>query len=387
MENLEMKTIVIFDVEGPLVNPKFDLAWVLLDKLLAEEKITQDTYDLVKRFDDYDDARWLKEREKKVWSTGTTPAISRLIATWCGMKDREILDFVKEGIVVNKGVPELMSFLEDNNIETYLVSSSAPQQAITTREQFKHIPPSQVFCAGKQLKSNEKEYLDSLHKENKPLVSAELGMRSPTEILEDQRELGGFIQNYLLNCKKWVDDYDSGGENLEAIQKEQDLLFENIKDSDLKKSLEYIIKYQKGMRGGHRKAEIVEQIKEQNPDAKIVYVGDSIVDADVKADIVIATNCKDKYAIQSCDISIATTDFKYVKEIFEDIHEGRVRDIPTYVEQRQSVWYNNEEVHIFSQEDIENNLGEVLGTNTEFKKKLKDSYSHLLIEKQETNAK
>ena len=83
--------LIAFDVEGPIINPNFDFAWLTLENLVKKNDL-QKLHDKVKVFDEYDDKRWLHERTMEGHSTGATPIVASLLSIACGAKNDTLLD-------------------------------------------------------------------------------------------------------------------------------------------------------------------------------------------------------------------------------------------------------------------------------------------------------
>jgi len=364
--------IVVSDIEGPLVNPKFDLAWELMDKLKDEGKIDQNLYDLVKRFDDYDDARWLAERNTMGWSTGTTPVISMLIAAYSGMSDEDIVSFVQDRILINEGIYDMMAFLKEQDVDTYLVSSSAPQQALIAAKELS-VPFSRVFCAGNQLQPSQAALLDCKD------LEASIDMRSVINYLSQHKEtLESFVIKYLNTCKRWVDSKENDEEyNLGSIENYLNTMFDEIQDAGLRDTLTYLLRDQNGMRGGYKKAEIITQLKQDNSNAIIVYIGDSVVDTDALrvADFAITTNCTSKLALAVSDINLATQDMKYLDCVIADLHAGKVtNDVSKYIAENLATKFDPAHMTISGSVRILDQMPKVIEENHVAKTRLQQTY-------------
>ncbi|MEM2934297.1 MAG: hypothetical protein QXL78_05155 [Methanocellales archaeon] len=347
-----MKYIIAFDVEGPIANPSFDFTWLCL------EHTSKQFYERIKFFDEYDDLRWVHERDKRgtKHSTGTTPLISLLAAACEGFSDGQLKEIAREKMKLSRGAKELLKWLIcEREILPYFITSSYPAVSLLLGRKF-NIPSSHIYCAGNQLSREE------LLKFNyNPDFDVELQLRSPVELWnKKQVEVVEFLEEYLANCLELRNCYlqNQRKGNIKALLKLQRKIFEGVKDGELRASLIALILKQKGVMGGHNKKRV---LKKLSPDPKYaIYLGDGIVDADCLeyANYGIAVNCINSFALHSCKFNIATANEAFLIPIFEQILDGKFK-----LEQTRS----SDELIIYPQRDIKNKLDEVKKVNSYYR--------------------
>jgi predicted HAD superfamily phosphohydrolase len=355
--------IIAFDVEGPIASPSFDFTWISL------EQTTKQFHEKIKLFDEYDDLRWERERNKKIkhkHSTGTTPLIS-LLATACeGFTDLKLKKIAREKLKLSRGIEELLKWLiNERQIIPYLITSSYPAISLLLGRKFK-IPSSHIYCAGNQL--NRKELLKF---DSNPNLNLELHQRSPLKLWrKNQSEAIEFLNKYLENCIELRNLYlyiqekknknNKNKNKNKFLLKQQQKIFREIKDIELKTSLINLILKQKGVMGAHNKKKV---LKKLSPDPKYaIYIGDGIVDADSLeyANHGIALNCIDKFALHSCKLNIATANEALLIPILEEILKGKFK---LKIKQNQL----SNELYIFNQKDIKAKYEEVKKINSYFR--------------------
>jgi len=327
--------VVVFDVEGPIINPKFDFAWLMIENLAKESRI-RDLNDRVKAFDEYDDNRWLHERRAKGHSTGTTPVISSLLAIAHGATNELFLTLARKQLTLTPGATQLLTWLKNaNGIEPYFVSSAHPAAVLPVAYQL-GISSSHVFCNGRQLTMKEAEKFDKKRREkpndNNQIMLNEIQERFPYERYSNSKILRQFLDDYLEICIEMNKLYAQSETNESALQskkREQLELLGRIKkeDSNLAKDLRYLLYSEDGVMGAHRKKQalIIIEKREKVKKESIIYVGDSIVDADplAYAGHGISVNCTNKEALLSSRINVATPSLESLIPLIEFIASNK----------------------------------------------------------------
>jgi predicted HAD superfamily phosphohydrolase len=348
---------IAFDVEGPIWK-NFDLAWLTLEKLVKPE-IRKSFYEKVRVFDSYDDLRWIEERARKGHSTGTTPIISSLIAFLSGLRNKHLLSATRSYAKPMEGVGELVDWLRSRELDPYFISSSHPASALHASYTF-GIKSRKTYCSGKQLSKRELEVFDKPRRSmGKRFIDFELGHRFPFEGLGEKGELRHFLDSYLELCERMNKVYKAKAKgDLEELKKEQILLLERVKDERLRESLDYLLYRERGVMGGHRKREILEEIG-----GEIIYIGDSIVDADAleyssRNGLGIAINCTNKQALLACDLNLVCNSLMELKRVISNFLSGR--NLRTKLGRRK----------LFGRKEIEENLEGVIEENRKMRERL-----------------
>nr|MDO8135152.1 hypothetical protein [Candidatus Njordarchaeum guaymaensis] len=327
--------VVSFDVEGPIINPKFDFAWLTIENLAKESKI-KDLNDRVKAFDEYDDNRWLHERKVKGHSTGTTPIISSLLAISRGASNELLLTLAREHLRLTPGATQLITWLKNTKgIEPYFVSSAHPAAILSFAYQL-GVSSSHVFCNGRQLTQKEAENFDKKRREkpedNNQTMLNEVQERFPYERYSDSKILRQFLESYLDLCTKingLLAQSEINERALDSAKREQLGLLGGVKkeDSSLAKDLRYLLYSEDGVMGAHKKTHALMLIekREKVKKASLIYVGDSIVDADplAYAGHGISVNCTNKEALLSSRINVATPSLESLVPLIEFIASGK----------------------------------------------------------------
>jgi predicted HAD superfamily phosphohydrolase len=327
--------VVSLDVEGPIINPKFDFSWLIVEKLAKGGKI-KDFNDRVKAFDEYDDNRWLRERKVGGHSTGTTPIISSLFAIAHGTNNEAFHTLAKDNLTFSPGATQLLSWLKNTKgIEPYFVSSAHPAAILPVAYQLE-ISSSHVFCNGCQLTQKEAETFDKKRREkpddNSQTMMNEIRERFPYEKYLNSKVLRQFLDEYLEICVKINSLYAESQINekaLQAAEKEQlRILGEARKeDSSLAKDLKYLLFSEDGVMGAHKKKQalVVIEKREKVKKEKLVFIGDSIVDADpiAYAGHGISVNCTNKDALLSSRINLATPSLESLIPLLEFVISGK----------------------------------------------------------------
>lgn len=319
---MEKRFVVSTDVEGPIINPKFDFAWTMTENLVKENNII-DLIDRVKAFDEYDDNRWLYERKAEGHSTGTTPLISSLLTIAYGGDNKLLLKLAREHSTFTPGATQLLAWLkETKRIEPYLISGAHPAAVVPVAYKL-GISSSHVFCDGYQLTQREAEDFDKIRRakpdENDQTMLSEIKARFPYEKYLNSQNLCRFLDRYMELCSKINELYaqDPISERaLQSMKREQLSLLGEVRKthSSLAKDLRYLLYSEDGVMGAHRKKHALTLIEEREKVEKecLIYIGDGMVDADpiAYAGYGISVNCTNKDALFSSRLNVATPDLE-----------------------------------------------------------------------------
>jgi hypothetical protein len=353
------KYIVGLDVEGVLVNPAADFAWLTYDKLLSERTKAIFPREVCEFYDSkYDDGRYLFELNKKIekkWSTGTWPFLSLALAAYDGIIDDELIKYANLITQKNPGTDELLKHsIKKSEGKVYLITSSYPAVPLKIAYEF-GIPFENVFSLGGN-------YCDSKRK-----LENTVRLRSPLWSLLDLKlewKLGQFLYQYLYVCERLGRAYEKKDEDqIYHLVTEHDRIFENI-DHPASRILKECFLEQNMCMGSHRKVEALKSVAKEE---KTIYVGDGIVDAmPIKfADYGISMNMTNEHALFFSRLNIATTDVSNLIPIFDSIFEGRFNP------KRLKKELDSDNVKIFTSEDIQQKTKEVIAINREMKAELK----------------
>ncbi|MCS4542459.1 MAG: hypothetical protein HY929_09155 [Euryarchaeota archaeon] len=358
MASKSLNYIIAFDVEGPILNPAIDFAWLSLKKFAKE------FYEKVKLFDEYDDLRWVYERDKNGHSTGAMPLISLCACICKSITDEALLQLAKKSVIENLGTKEVLDWLKEKEIPVYFVTSSYP--AVSLIEGYRHgIKSSHIYCSGYQLSEEKAKYFNF-----KRDLTEELRERSPVSKLKMfQTELSGFLGDYLQNCSELRSAYIKNNvSKIETLKKEQELVFKKIREKELREELTYLLYEEKGIMGSHNKKRVLQSISTYE---NIIYIGDGIVDCDALAysKYGISLNCTNDYALLSSKINVATNNIANIIPIISEIIKGNfnVNKIKND--------FTSDEIKIFSNNDIKNNLPNIKNINNFFKSILRENTS------------
>jgi predicted HAD superfamily phosphohydrolase len=345
-----------FDQEGVVNNVSTDLAKSMIANSRLKEIYMSRVFD---GFDPLDDEHWRQQRKKKGHSTGATPVIALMVAAIDGKKDSYLLELAESEIEPNPGADEMVEYAKKMG-EVFLVTNSYPGGALLTAKRL-GIPSSHVYSMGHQAEGTRGK-LDGM------ALEEELELRSPLTILSKYRkELDIFLDRYLESCNKIMNFYQNGEDNLNDLINSQLRLFHEIKDPQLREELEYLLVNERGIMGGHRKAQVVDMHSPGGRNA--IAIGDSIVDADMLAlaQYGISVNCTNKEALFSCKLNTVVRDFKHMNEIFEPIGRGMT---PIDIEEA----IKKEAIQVYSQKTIMESLNAVTAVNKDAKDHLKKFY-------------
>jgi predicted HAD superfamily phosphohydrolase len=390
---LNKKFVVAFDVEGPIVDPSFDFAWLVLENLVKVNDL-KTLSEKVKVFDEYDDNRWLRERGMEGHSTGTTPIVSSLLAVAYGAKNEDFLNLAKQHLKLTPGASRLLGWLKDEKrIQPYFISSAHPAAVLPVAYKL-GIPSSHVFCSGYQLAQAKAESYDKQRTEkldsDDQTMQKEIKERFPYEKYSNSESLQNFLNRFLDLCVEMNKSYASGRTDEEAVrnsrEKQLRLLEEARKEiSTLADDLRYLLYSEDGVMGAHRKKralmsiEKLEKAKKEN----LIYSGDSIVDADAiaYAGYGISINCTNRQALISSKINVATTTLESLIPIIEHISSGAdlTIELRDTIQERinEAISPGNQTTpptRIFTRNEIDNKIEAVMQANRlckEYMKKIK----------------
>jgi predicted HAD superfamily phosphohydrolase len=328
------KFIFAFDVEGPIVNPSFDFSWLTLENLVKSDDL-KTISEKVRIFDEYDDNRWLRERGMEGHSTGTTPIITSLLAVAYGAKNDDFLDLANRHLKLTPGAGQLLRWLKDEKrVQPFLISSANPAAILPVAYKF-GVLSSHVFCSGLQLTRTVAERYDKLRTttpdNEQETIREEMKERFPYDKYSNSESLRRFLDMFLDLCVEMNKSYASGRTDEEIVrssrEKQLKLLGEARKDvGTLAEDLRYLLYSEDGVMGGHRKKRALMLIEKQEKTRKekLVYSGDSIVDADAIAFAGhgISINCTNRQALISSKINVATPNLESLIPIMEHIVSG-----------------------------------------------------------------
>jgi predicted HAD superfamily phosphohydrolase len=326
--------VVAFDVEGPVVNPRFDFAWLILEELIKRSD-KQELYRKVKIFDEYDDERWRHERETQGHSTGATPIISSLLSIAFGTKNNTLLDIARKNIDFTPGAKELVEWLKDQKIQPYLISGAHPAAILPVAYEL-GIASSHVFCNGYQLTQKKAESFDRKRQGKTANIEKtlleEIQERFPYDDYSRSEALLEFLNKYLDVCSRMHAYYlanriDEKALGLLKAEQEQFLGEVGDKDPRLAEDLWYLLYSEVGLMGAHRKklALIEIQRRENVGRESLIYTGDGLVDADPLAysGHGISINCTKEETLLSSQINIATPTVFSLSHVIELSSSGR----------------------------------------------------------------
>jgi len=356
------------DIEGPFVNPKADFAW-FTNEILSPETKKLFPLDLCKTYDGgYDDGRYFHELGRSTrHSTGMWPQLSLAIAAYDGKTDDDLIALARKTTKLNPGGDKLMKYLLKNfDAEVYPITSSYPAVALIIAKDL-GIPFDQVTTNGFQPPQKH------IHK---PDFVDEVKQRSPMRILsQNRKELGKFLVPYVKTCEALAECYGMvpkdrirAEEAIGALLSRHNDLFEDVNDSNLRSTLEYMLLTEEGVMGSHRKVDAMRRVHD---DRRLwTYLGDSIVDAmPIEfADYGISINMKDRHALSFSKLNAATTDVStmipiFERMLYEDFNPVRLKGELDF-----------EEIRVFTPHDIQKDIEKVIQANGEAKEKLKAMY-------------
>jgi predicted HAD superfamily phosphohydrolase len=302
-----------FDKEGVLENGKVNFAKAMLENSGLRDKYFSRIFD---DYDAFDDEHWRKERTRKGHSTGTTPAIALMAVAIDGKDDKYLLDLADGIVEFNPGAKDMVDYAKKMG-EVRIVTNAHPAAMFGLKDEF-NIASSHIYTMGRQAEGGR-------GKLNRMTPEEELEFRSPLAVLGKYRkELEVFLDKYLEACGRIMEHYKTGEGNLADLLNKKVGLFHEVKETELREELEYLLLSERGIMGGHRKAWVVDTYSPRGWGA--VAIDDSIVGADMVAlaQYGISFNCTNKEALLSCKMNAAVTDLSDMNKVFNCIGEGMV---------------------------------------------------------------
>jgi len=308
---------IVLNCEG-IINTPVDFTWIMYQELISEETKRKFSEAVIKTFEKYDYMRWKRQRKQKGHSIGATPLLIDCVAACDGISDSKIIELACSYRQENPGIEKVFDFLKKEHfMQPFIVTNSYPALPLMTAYKY-GIGSSKVFTHGYQLSEREKKFLDSREILD---LEKEVHRRSPLPSLKPKEELENFLREYLNHCTKslYAELYEV---KLRKLTREEIELFKSIKDKDLRKTLQYMFLLEEGIMGGHRKVDVLKKIKDKD---KIVYLGDSVEDADAIrfADYGFAVNCTDEHSLLDATLNLALSNFSDLIPLLKDILDGR----------------------------------------------------------------
>ncbi len=306
---MSLRAAVLFDVEGPVSNPGVDFAYVMLD-LITD--VRDKYFDRVREFDEYDDLRWMWERDRGgSYSTGTTPFITLVLAAIGGLSDRDLVSLAQElsKICVNRGIPELLKSLSDLGADVYLISSAYPAYPLSIACRL-GIPLDRVYTMGYRGVAVNDVYSETIR-------------RSPLGVLARYRgALAELVDNIFDLARSIRDDIMAGRDPRRDVQRLYSLI-KSVRHDDLRETLIRHLVDQSSLMGSRMKADVVRMLRGAYD--CVIYVGDSIVDADAMevSDISISVNCVSPHVLIRSDLCVITEDMRGLAEVIRLSLVGR----------------------------------------------------------------
>lgn len=327
---------VAFDIEGPLIPPSIDFAKLIMEKLVSKPVREKFNDPVTVKFDALDDAAWLYWRAMCGHSTGMMPSVVMCVAGVDGLTDDDLISYSQKCYKLNPGTKELIEYLQEKNVEIYLVTSSYSAIPLTLAQEF-DIPSSHVFTLGHQL---DKKTLAEFDK-NRDLVK-EVKARSPLDMLNKHGAyVEKFLDRYLPFCADAVDVYERGVRE-EVIQLEVEykkVFYDRDARIDITNLLRDLLIDETGVMGGHKKKDVLHRI---DPRGNVLLIADSIVDADATefSNFGITVNCTDQYALLASNVNVVTKNMVDLITIIDNfVFERKEFILPVGVE-----WYSSDEI-------------------------------------------
>ncbi len=366
----EIPDYIGLDVEGPLVNPASDFAWLTYDQLLSEKIRERFPREKCVDYDGkYDDGRYFHELGRsKRHSTGMWPPLSLALAALDGKTDDELIAFAEKTTQLNPGTDKLMKYLKKNFEEVYLITSSYPAVALKIAEKY-NIPFNNIFTNGFQplrfFNPSKKNFIEEV-KERSPI----------SKLSVDREELGNFLTEYQDVCGslglcyestlKNITDY---GGTIRSLLELHNQLFEKVSNPTLYKPLKYLFLSEEGVMGSHRKTDAMRSVDDNN--MLWSFGGDGIVDGMPidYADCGFSINMTNKHALPFSKMNFATTDVSNLIPAFDAMLDGGF-DEPAKMKEK----LDSEKLRVFTTHDIQQDIDAVVKANSETKKKLKELY-------------
>ncbi|HUT82502.1 MAG TPA: HAD family hydrolase [Candidatus Bathyarchaeia archaeon] len=225
--------IAFFDLEGPLcpIDHAAEIVAEIGKKLGKED----DFYQLFEMVSLYDDELFLIDKKEDYWPGDTLKLIAPIIIAFA---DEEMLYDLSRKAELTVGAVELFDFLHQNEIPTYIISTSYTHHAYTIAAKLNH-PESKVRCTTLDfmLRPSSTDTLNQLFDDIFPR----------------------YLKDGLSEVKKDLDKF----------------FFDTIPNSEFGP----IFKSTIVCGGGRKKANVIELLEKHNIDAsEAIAVGDSITD-------------------------------------------------------------------------------------------------------------
>lgn len=395
------------DVEGILVLPKTDFAWLIYDRKLSPVMRALFPRERCEAYDGkYDDGRYIYELNiLEGHSTGTWPCVSLALAGMDGITDRDLINYAEKTTQEMPGTGEfLKDAMEKTGGNVYLVTSSYP--AVALKIAYKYgVPSSHVFTMGRQLPPDRMQYydekraeLDKKEKEQilqmpkgsetlanffqtqrKLLYDIEVMERSPLGVLNEfNLPLEAFMKKYMDVTGRIGDYYQRGVLNpadataYELFLKEHNSLFGSIpRDAKpLREELEnlFLSPASRGNMGSRNKTRSMRQVHDNGDEW--FYAGDGIVDGHPTgwARYGTAYNMRDRHALPKAKVALAGKDVSHLIPVLDQALEGGL-DV-----EELRVLLTSAGTQVFSPHDIWTNIEKVREAAGDAKKKLNELY-------------
>lgn len=354
------------DVEGILVLPKADFAWLVYDRKLPTWTRALFPRGKCEDYDGkYDDGRYLLElNNQEGHSTGTWPCASLALAGMAGITDGDLINYAAKTTQEMPGAKEFLQYaMEKTGGNVYLVTSSYPAVALTIAYRHK-IPSSHVITMGRQLDAQNQEYFDrererldkeqleldfvcptenreqweartkKINNQRNMLFRREMAERSPLGVFNAYSvPLGIFMSKYFDITEKMGYFYEKKDKSWKDAAdysewlKEHDRLFE-MPDAlrDLRTELEncFFSPKSRGNMGSRNKTRALRQVHDDPDDW--VYVGDGIVDGHSIGWVRygIAYNMRDRHALPKAKVALASKDGRYLEPVIDQALGGKL---------------------------------------------------------------
>jgi predicted HAD superfamily phosphohydrolase len=255
-----------------------------------------------------------------------------LLAVAYGANNIDFLDLAKRHLRLTQGANQLLQWLRDErHIDPYFISSANPAAVLPLTYRLR-ILSSHVFCSGYQLARAKAENYDRLRAEKPNLdedtLQKEIKERFPYDKYSNSESLRHFLNRFLDLCVEMNKSYASGRTDEETVRTSREKQLKLLEEargevSTLADDLRYLLYSEDGVMGGHRKKRalmLVEKLDKAKRD-KMIYVGDSIVDADAiaYAGHGISVNCTNRQALISSKINVATSNLESLIPVIEQL--------------------------------------------------------------------
>ena len=298
-----MKIAVVLDLEGVLLPPGIDFAFMILEaSTYNKEEIRKEVTDMLSTFDKFDDERWLYYKYVKgepKYQTGTTPFYSLMLTTALGV-DKDVISMLCEKILgiarldVAKKIIDGIRELSD----LVVIASSAYHEFVNKFLEKTNAKIDQVYATGNTI-------LDGVQNE---------------DIIKELREL--YTREVLLKICELVYYYA-----LICLKKSKYDIFEKLFKVAKVSNIEYVEKFlvnQRGVAGSLLKAQVVRKLREKG--FFTIFVGDSVVDVDAAevANISISINTSSRQLLNLTTFNVITRDYTVLVDIIRLIVTGKI---------------------------------------------------------------